>query len=279
MSGLAIISGRGLLPQLLAEECAKTDRPYLVVSIAGIELDWSSKHPVYQSEFEKFGALFAALHKDKISSVVFAGGVRRPNFDMTRLDEKTKTILPDLAIHMAGGDGGTLQAVAKIFEAEGFQIEAAHQLLSGLLAPVGALGEFSPSKADFADMKRAMEIVTAIGVLDIGQGAVVAQQLCLGVETLQGTDAMLECVAQSKGLLLPDPNGAKGVLFKGPKPRQDLRMDMPAVGPHTLENAAKAGLGGVAVVAGKTLLLNPSETREAADKLGLFLYGTDEASG
>jgi UDP-2,3-diacylglucosamine hydrolase len=274
MTGLAIIAGRGNLPHMLADECQRIGRPYVVVHIAGMALDWLDGHRLIKAEFERFGALFDALRKANCPSVVFAGGVDRPDLDMVRLDAKTQEILPLLAAKMAGGDGGTLQAVADIFEAEGFEIEAAHEVLAGLLAPDGVIGAIAPTNADLADITRAVEITTALGAVDVGQGAIVAQGLCLGVESLQGTDAMLEFVARSKELR-PDPDGARGVLFKGAKPGQDRRMDMPAIGPDTVENAARAGLGGIAVRA--VLLLERDKTIAAADRLGLFLYGLPES--
>ncbi len=277
MQGLAIIAGRGSLPQMLAAECVRTGRFYVVVRVAGMALDWVEDQPLIDAEFERFGALFDALKAVNCRSVVFAGGVDRPDLDMTRLDAKTQEILPVLAANMAGGDGGTLTAVADIFEAEGFQIEAAHEVLAGLLAPAGVIGAVAPSAADLADITRAADITTALGAVDVGQGAVVAQGLCLGVESLQGTDAMLGFVAQSRDLR-PDPAGAKGVLFKGAKPGQDRRMDLPAIGPDTVENAAKAGLGGIGVRAGEVLILERAKTVAAANRLGLFLYGLPEST-
>jgi UDP-2,3-diacylglucosamine hydrolase len=276
VTGLAIIAGRGNLPRMLADECARIGRPYVVVHIAGMTLDWLSGHPLIEAEFERFGALFDALRASDCPSVVFAGGVDRPDLDMARLDAKTQEILPVMAAKMAGGDGGTLQAVADIFEAEGFQIEAAHEVLAGLLAPEGVIGAIAPTKADLADISRAVQITSALGTVDVGQGAVVAQGLCLGLESLQGTDAMLRFVASSMDLR-PDPEGARGVLFKGAKPGQDRRMDMPAIGPDTIENAAKAGLGGVALGAGAVLILERDKTIAAADRIGLFLYGLPES--
>ncbi|MBL3554656.1 LpxI family protein, partial [Rhodovulum sulfidophilum] len=119
---------------------------------------------------------------------------------------------------------------------------------------------------------RAAAIVAALGASDLGQGAVVAQGLCLAVETLPGTDAMLAWVADVAGACRPDPKGAKGVLCKAPKPSQDRRVDLPAIGPATVEAAHRAGLAGIAVEAGGVLVLEPEETLARADALGLFLW-------
>jgi UDP-2,3-diacylglucosamine hydrolase len=273
MQGLAIIAGRGDLPRVLAEACIAAAQPYKVVRLARMPPDWLTPHPVIEAEFEQFGAMFAALRDTGCKAVVFAGGMDRPNLDLSKLDDKTREILPALASQMAAGDGATLRAIADIFEAEGFVIKAAQDVVPSLLAPIGPLGSITPSVADQADITRAALIVTALGSVDVGQGAVVAQGLCLGAETLQGTDVMLDFVARTAGAARPDPTGAKGVMFKGPRPGQDLRMDMPAIGPSTIENAARAGLAGVAVQAGKVLILDRAATVAKADQLGLFLFG------
>jgi DUF1009 family protein len=273
MQGLTIIAGRGSLPRALAQACKTTNRPYCVVRLAEMPLDWLQGHPVIDAEIERFGAMFAAIRGAECEAVVFAGGVDRPNINLSKIDDKTMEILPKLAPHLAAGDGATLRAIAEIFEAEGFSIKAAHEVLPELLVDSGPLGATHPSIADHADINRAISITNALGSVDVGQGAVVAQGLCLGAETLQGTDEMLEFVALTAQSSRPDPKGPKGVLYKGPKPGQDLRMDMPAVGRLTVENAAKAGLAGLAMSAGKVMILERAETIATADRLGLFLFG------
>jgi DUF1009 family protein len=129
--------------------------------------------------------------------------------------------------------------------------------------------------ADRDDAARAAAIVAALGAADAGQGAVVAQGLCLGLETIQGTDAMLDFVARTGAGFRHDPAGARGVLLKAPKPGQDWRIDLPAVGPDTMRAAAAAGLAGVVVQAGGVLLLGRDETVAAADAAGIFLWGRE----
>ena len=114
-----------------------------------------------------------------------------------------------------------------------------------------------------------MDILLALSPLDVGQGAVVAGGLCLGIETLQGTDALLRFVAETPEHL---QRGAGGVLVKAPKRGQDLRVDMPAVGPDTVRNAARAGLDGIVVSAGKVVLIDRDATRAALEETGLFLF-------
>ena len=147
----------------------------------------------------------------------------------------------------------------------------AHELLQDLLAPEGVLGAVQPSDLDREDAARAATVVAALGAVDVGQAAVVASGVCLGVEAVAGTDALLAEVARVPARLRVGE--ARGTLLKAPKPGQDWRLDLPAIGPDTVARAAEAGLAGIAVSAGGVLILGLEETVAAADAAGLFLWG------
>lgn len=270
--GLAIVAGRGELPRLLAEECARRGRPYRVVIFQGVELPWLDGHPSIAARFEKPGRLFSALRAAGMGAVVFAGGLARPAIRPLAFDLKMLCLAPRLLRGIRTGDDATLRLVAAIFEAEGFRVEAAQDILPDLPATPGVHSRALPTDTDRADAARAAAIVAAMGAVDVGQGAVVAGGICLGLESIQGTDAMLAFVAATDPGLRPK---AKGVLFKGPKPAQDRRMDFPAIGPGTLQNAAKAGLAGVVVEAGGVMILDHAATVAAADAGGLFLWARE----
>ncbi len=149
-----------------------------------------------------------------------------------------------------------------------------HDILGGqAMVPHGALGARGPGARDRRDAADAARIVAALGPLDVGQGAVVANGLCLAVEAIEGTDMMLARVAElppGRRAAAPPP---AGVLYKGPKPGQDRRLDLPSIGPEPVAGAARAGLNGIVVAAGETVLLDASATRRAADEAGIFVYG------
>jgi DUF1009 family protein len=272
-AGLAIVAGRGDLPRLLAEDCAVRGRPYRVVAFDGIEPAWAAGEPVIRARFEKPGRLFADLRAAGIGEVVFAGGLARPRLRPFHFDLKMLSLAPRLLPGLRSGDDSTLRLVASIFEAEGFTVRAAHELLTDLVAPAGVLGQMQPSALDRQDAARAAAIVAALGAADVGQSAVVAAGICLGLESIQGTDALLDFVARTPADLRP--TRARGLLYKAPKPGQDRRLDLPAIGPGTLDRAAKAGLAGVAVEAGGVMILGFAATVAAADAHGLFLWARE----
>ena len=197
------------------------------------------------------------LHDRGVGAVVFAGAVRRPRLDPALFDPATAQLVPRLVAAMQGGDDAALREVIAIFEDAGLAVLGAEALAPGLVPGAGVLTAARPSAADAVDVARAAGIVAALGAADVGQGAVVAQGLCLAVEALPGTDAMLDWVATVAGGLRPDPEGARGVLYKAPKPGQDRRVDLPALGPDTVRRAAEAGLAGIALEAGGVPVARP----------------------
>jgi DUF1009 family protein len=273
--GLAIVAGRGELPRLIAEDCARRGTPYRVVLFDGLSLDWLGPHPVLRARFEKPGRLFADLRAAGCTAVTFAGGMVRPVLKPLRFDWTMLRLAPRIFRGMRSGDDSTLRMVARIFEAEGFAVRAAQEILPDLLAPAGVPTLARPSPRDEADAERAASIVATLGVVDVGQAAVVARGICLGLESIQGTDALLDFVARTGAGFRPDPKGAKGVLLKAPKPGQDLRLDLPAIGPGTVRGAAAAGLAGIVVQADGVMILGYAETIAAADAAGIFIWGRE----
>lgn len=275
---LAVIAGRGALPRLVAEARAAAGLPYLLVVFQGCWEPWMAAHPHQHHEFERPGSLFRALGAAGATHAVFAGAMTRPRLGYRRLDLKALTLLARAAALMRRGDDAMLRGFAGMIEREGIRMLGAQDILGGeALVPHGPLGARAPSPRDRQDAALAARIAAAVGELDIGQGAVVAGGLCLAVEAIEGTDLMLARVAAlpaDRRAATPPPSG---VLYKGPKPGQDRRLDLPAIGPATVAAAAQAGLNGIVVAAGETVLLEGAATRAAADEAGLFIYGATPA--
>ncbi|MCC6007995.1 MAG: UDP-2,3-diacylglucosamine diphosphatase LpxI [Rhodobacteraceae bacterium] len=270
---IALLAGSGALPRALAQTLTAQGQPPVVVRFNWTEEVWEGPGEVLPARLEHLGALFASLARLGCDRVAMAGGMRRPRLDPKAGDATFRAAAPRLVRALQAGDDAALRLVAALFEEEGLILVAAQEIAPELLAHAGALGVHRPGPADLADAARARAVAEALGALDVGQGAVVAQGLCLGLETVQGTDALLDFVAGTATPFRPDPDGARGVLWKGPKPGQDRRFDLPAIGPDTVRGAARAGLAGIALAAGGVLVLNRAETLRAADATGLFIWG------
>lgn len=269
---LAIISGRGDLPRLLAEGCRASGREYIVVEFEHIPLDWVAEHPVISAVFEQPGALFTQLQNADGAKIVMAGAMERAPINIERLDVKGRELAAILATTSKAGDDKTLSSIIKFFEANSFTVIAAHEVLPNLIPNLGVLTNTEPSKNDKFDAMRAEEIVDELGRLDVGQAAVVGHGICLGMESIQGTDLMLDFVKNTRKSFADVPDGGQGVLLKAPKPGQDLRVDLPVIGPTTVQNAFDAGLSGIAIEAGGVMILNQVEAVSLANDLGIFLW-------
>lgn len=265
MGRLAIISAKGQLPV----ELARAVPDALVVTLKGVAHDQTG--PVHEHQLEKLGLMFDGLKAEGVSEVVFAGAMARPKLDPAAFDPFMQATAPRLMAAFGQGDDALLRLVISLFEENGLQVRGAHEMLE-ITARTGLIAGPAPDEMALKDAARGAEILAITARLDIGQGAVVAGGLCLGIETLQGTDAMLDFVAQTPEHL----RRAKGVFVKAPKAGQDLRVDMPAIGPDTVRHVAQAGLAGVALAAGRVLVLDRAVTLKLAEDLGVFIYGLED---
>jgi DUF1009 family protein len=262
----ALIAGRGGLPAALARAMAV---PPFVAAVEGFAPEGLAVDLAFR--VERLVPFLRHLESAGVERVVFAGAVQRPRLDPALLDPDTAAMLPRLMQAMAAGDDATLRAVLEIFAEFGFAVLGVDEVAPALLPGPGVLaGTITPQVE--ADASRAASIVAALGAVDVGQGAVVVQGLCLAVEALPGTDAMLAGVAALAAGLRPDPSRGRGLFFKATKPGQDRRIDLPTLGPDTLNGVAAAGLGGVAFEAGSVICLDLPEMQRRADELGLFLW-------
>lgn len=265
---LGIIAGGGGLPRRLIETCLATGRDVFVVALENeAEPETVTDVAHIWCRLGAAAKALRALRDNKVSEVCFVGGVRRPTLSAIRPDWRAAKFFAKVGYRMLGDDG-LFSAIAKELEIEGFRVIGVHELLdAGACVPEGPLGRVRPNEEAAADIARGVEIARAIGALDIGQAAVVQHGLVLGVEAIEGTDALLHRCA---GLRRDGPGG---VLVKVEKPGQETRIDRPTIGPQTVRLAAEAGLLGIAVEAEATLLVDRSEVIRLADEAGIFVVG------
>ncbi|TNM62356.1 LpxI family protein [Aliirhizobium smilacinae] len=273
---LAIIAGRGLLPLHLARAArAEGEDPFIVA----LKDEVDHRFDDFESISVGVGNL-AAIEKSfrdlKIGRVVMSGGVaRRPEWRDIRPTFKTILKMPSVVrTLMSHGDDTVLQMVIKLIEAMGCTVIGAHEIAPALLARLGPLGQVSPTGDDLRDIEKGTEAALALGQLDIGQGAVSVGGRVVAMEGVEGTDAMLQRVAELRQSGRISAR-RRGVLVKLCKPQQDMRADLPTIGPSTVESAVKAGLAGIAVEAGRALVLEEQAMIAAADAAGIFVCGIE----
>ncbi len=270
---LAILCGSGAFPLEVAADARRAGREPFLIGVVGASDAAIEAYPHVWVRMGEVGKLFAALKQRAIGEMVIVGAMTRPEFADLRLDWGAVKRAAELAQLFRRGDNGLLVGLAAIFEREGVRIVGAHEAAPRLVAPAGLLGARPVSPDDEADIAFGARLLEALSGFDAGQGAVVAAGRVLAIEAAEGTDAMLARVAELRANGRLRRMGPAGVLVKAPKRGQDLRLDMPAVGPNTIEGAARAQLRGVALAAGRVLLVERERCAREADAAGLFAYG------
>jgi DUF1009 family protein len=290
---LALIAGQGALPGLVA-----TARPdALICELEGYP---AGLGPARVFRVERLGSFIADLKAMGVTEVCLAGRVGRPRLDPALVDAATMPLVPRMMATLQTGDDAALRTVIGFFEEAGFAVRAAQEIVPDVLPPEGVLTRVRPGAAAERDVARAVAAHAAMGAADIGQALVVAEGQVIAVEAQPGTDWMLASLLARGGERLPtgglldDPFGVAadmfggpavaprprrdpalpkgGLLYKAPKPGQDLRADLPAIGPGTVRGAAAAALEGIVIAAGGVMVLDRAATLAAADAAGLFLW-------
>lgn len=265
---IGILAGGGPLPARLAASLQAQGKDVFLVGFEGFaDRALLAPYPHIFVRLAAAGEILRVLRAKNCTDLVLLGPVKRPSWRDLRPDAEGARILRRLGRAIFGGDNGLLGALVRVMEEEGFRVRGAHEFLIHETGDVGPLGFHAPDAQALADIQQAVAVQTTVGPLDMGQACVVQNGLVLAVEALEGTDAMLERCGPLR------QEGLGGVLLKMPKPGQELRADMPALGPETIRRAAQAGLRGVAFEAGRALLVERALCVAEADRLGLFLYG------
>jgi DUF1009 family protein len=221
----------------------------------------------------QIGRAIKLFRSENCRDLVFIGTLVRPALSEIRLDWGTLRVLRRLWAAFRGGDDHLLSGIGRILEQDGFRMVGIRDVAPDLLMPEGCMTRVEPDENAAADIARGREVLRALSPFDIGQAAVVIDGHVVGVEDIEGTDGLLARVARLRGEGRIRAKAARGVLVKAPKSAQDLRFDLPTIGPRTIEGATKARLAGVAIVAGNTIVVEPQVMIEAADAAGLFVTG------
>lgn len=267
---LGIIAGGGSIPKKLIEFCKKNKRDYFVLAIEGNAdknlIDDSVPHQWIR--IGQAGTGFKRFHDEKVQDVIMIGTIRRPGFFDLMPDLRTTAFFAKIGMKSLGDDG-ILRALVKEIESEGMAVKGVHEVLPEILVKKGVLGRHKPDKQAEADIHRGIEVALELGKLDVGQAVIVQQGLVLGVEGIEGTDELIRRCGDYRR------KGEGGVLVKLRKPQQDMRIDLPTIGPRSVTRAKESGLRGIALHAGNGLIVDEDEVIRLADKEGLFVIGVD----
>ncbi len=221
----------------------------------------------------QLGRAVKLFRAENCRDLVFIGTLVRPALSEIRLDWGTLRVLGRVWAAFRGGDDHLLSGIGRILEQDGFRMVGIKEVAPDLLMPEGCITKASPDENAAADIARGRDVLRALSPFDIGQAAIVIDGHVVGVEDIEGTDGLLARVAHLRNEGRIRAKAARGVLVKAPKSGQDLRFDLPTIGPQTIQGAAAARLAGIAIVSGNTIIVDPQAMIDAADTAGLFVTG------
>ncbi len=276
-SRVGIVCGGGVLPFAVADAVIRGGREVFLVAIKGFaDAESVGRYPHQWVGFGQYGLIRKSLREHGVRDVVFVGALIRPSLLDVRLDWRAIMALPTVLRGYRGGDDRLLKSMAGLFEGEGFHIVGLDTLAPDVLFPVGDLAKRTPDDKARADIALGLEALRAMSPFDIGQGVVVIDHHVVAVEGIEGTDGLLARIAELRRSGRLKAPLHTGVLVKAPKVGQDMRFDLPSLGPRTIEGLAAAGLGGIAVIAGHSVVAEPDTLVALADRHDLFVTGLTE---
>ncbi len=262
---IGLIAGDGRFPIIFADNVRRLG--YTVSAIAHLgstlpELESHVEH-IHWLKVGQFSKALAALKQDGVCQAVMLGGIKKTNvFTALRPDLRALAIFSRLKYWK---DDAILREVAGELEREGIEICESTFGLQGILANEGYLTRRKPSKKEEEDILFGWETLETLGALDIGQCVLVKNRVIVSVEAVEGTD---EAIIRGGKL-----GGKGGVVVKRTKPHQDLRFDLPAIGPQTIQTMIVAQASVLAIEARKTVILDREEVLFRANEAGIAIIG------
>ena len=267
---VGLIAGSGRFPVVFADAARRRGVEVVAVAHRG-ETAPELVHYVHAIKWVQPGqlqALIDALREFGVSRAVMVGGIAKPRL--------FREIMPDAralaAIARIGGqlrDDALLRGLADELDAEGIRIVPSTTYLEEIVPAAGVLGSREPTADEWADIRYGFQVVKVIGRFDIGQSVVVRGGTVMAVEGIEGTDATI----RRAGTLV---NGDI-VVVKATKPIQDLRFDLPAIGPETIRTLAEVRGRALAIEAGRTIVLDRAQTIALADEAKIAVVAVDPA--
>jgi DUF1009 family protein len=273
-SPVGLIAAGGVMPFAVADSLAARGLTPVLFAIRGVcDTTQAARFRHHWISVGQLGRATNLFRSEGCRDLMFIGALVRPSLSEIRLDWGTLRALGKIWTSFRGGDDHLLSGIGRILEEQGFRMVGIKEAAPDLLMPAGCLTATRPDSAAEADIAKGRQVLAALGPFDIGQAAVVIDGHVVGIEDIEGTDGLLARIAQLRAKRRIRAKAGRGVLVKAPKAGQDLRYDLPAVGPRTVEGAANAQLAGIAVVAGNTVVAEPQLLIAAADRTGLFVTG------
>ena len=275
---LGLIAGNGRFPFLLLDAARAEGHEVVVAAIkeeTDLEInDRAAADPgitVHWLSLGELSKLIETLQQAGVTRAVMAGQVKHKQiFSSIRPDWRLAKLLLNLRTRSTDV---LLGAVAKVLGDEGIELISSTAFLEPLLAKEGVLTSRSPGEDERKNIEYGLSVATGLAAFDIGQTVVVAAQACMAIEAMEGTDAAIERAGELMRTLEAEASTLERRLtvIKLPKPKQDMRFDVPVIGLRTLEAMIRAGATCLAIEAERTLLFDGPALLRRAEEAGIAI--------
>ncbi|MEZ5691853.1 MAG: UDP-2,3-diacylglucosamine diphosphatase LpxI [Rickettsiales bacterium] len=273
---LGIIAGKGNLPKQLIEHCRKTGRNFFVITFAeDFDNEEMTEIPHAVIKIGEVGKALELLREAKATEIVMVGGLKRPTLSSLIPDDGGKKLLKKLGQNFFKGDDTILKTIINFLEEENFKVIGIDSILPDIIAIEGVIGKISPNKKELDDIKIGMKAAKELGAKDIGQAVIIKNGKIVAEETEAGTDAMISHYTENNTNNKNNRGKKSGLLIKAKKPEQEQKADLPSIGINTVEKAHSAGLSGIAVEAGYSIIIDRKEAIKKANDYGIFIIGVN----
>jgi UDP-2,3-diacylglucosamine hydrolase len=271
MTRLGLIAGNGTFPLLVLDAARAQGYEVVVVAIkeeAFPEIETKGATSVHWLSLGDLSILIDTFKAEGVTRAVMAGQVKHKQiFSSIKPDWRLAKLLLSLGTR---NTDSLLGAVAKVLADEGIMLENSTALLEPLLAKAGVLTKRAPTEQERKNIEYGRAVARHLAQFDIGQTVVIAENACVAVEAMEGTDATIERAGAIMRSLEGDSTLSRALtVVKIAKPNQDMRFDVPVVGVKTIEVMRQAGASCLAVDAGRCLLLDGQATIRAADEAAI----------
>lgn len=276
MSKVGLLACGGGVPVEIAALLRASDRPYHVVAIAGVADPSLGEHPSTWVGLGELGGMLSALSDNGCEDLLVIGALTRP--DLTKLGFDLGAFRHARAIYSLtrGGDDSMLRRIVRFFEGQGFRVIGPADVAPEMIAPSGRIAGPDAGRALDGAIRRGRAAIAALSEFDVGQAVVTRGEGVIGVEDQTGTRGLLASLEMSQlDQAATSVNAGAAVLVKLPKRGQELRIDMPTIGNQTITSAKAAGLRGIAVAAGATLMAGRAALASEAERHRISVLGID----
>ena len=267
MYKICLIAGNGLLPFEILKSFNQNEVFIICLKESGVSASNFKGYEVLEKSVFKVGSIIKEIKARKIKQIIFVGGIKKPSFYSIKPDLTGFMLMLKILKLKHKGDDAILKAITQFLEEKNLELVGVKDIASNLILQEVSITHKTPNDLELKNINFGLEVLEGISKFDIGQALVMQDGVVIGVEGVEGTDALIERCSK-----ICYKNKSKPILIKAPKVGQTFKIDIPVIGLNTIQNLIKYNFAGVAILAGGTILLEKEKSKNLANEAGIFIF-------